>query len=107
MTVVSFSRKFLAILLLLALFGARMGAVSYTAFIVPLQDYIAQTDFIADADTKPLMAHFKAKTHGADIPVPCTELVYVEKVFETPVKFPPVTEKDLPEGYVKIFIPPA
>ncbi len=104
---VFFNRKFFAIFLLLALFGARLNVVSYSVFVVPLQDYIAKTDFIADADTKPRVAHFKAQNHGADVPVPCTEFVFIETVFESPVEFPPVPKKSLPEGHVTIFIPPA
>jgi hypothetical protein len=107
MTVVGFSRKFLAILLLLVLFGARLGAVSYSGFVVPLQDYIAQTDLITEADTQPRVAHFKVKSHGTDVPVPCSDFVFIERIFESPLEFPPASEKDLPEGYVSIFIPPA
>jgi hypothetical protein len=107
MTVVGFLRKSLAILLLLVLFGARLGAVSYSGFVVPLQDYIAQPDLITEADTLPKVAHFKVKSHGADVPVPCRDFVFIERIFETPLAFPPVPEKDLPEGYVSIFIPPA
>jgi len=107
MTFIGSSRKFLAILLLLVLFGARLGAVSYSGFVVPVQDYLAQTDFIADADAKPKVAHFKASMYGTDVPVPCTDFVFIEVVFETPAEFPSAPEKDLPEGHVTIFIPPA
>lgn len=100
-------RKFFAILLLLALFVARLNAVSHPVCFSQLQDYISKTDFIADAETKPRVAHFKAQNHGADVPVPCSDFVFVEVVFETLMEFPPVLEKNLPEGHVSIFIPPA
>jgi hypothetical protein len=87
--------------------GARLGAVSYTAFVVPLQHFIAQTDFIADADAKPKTTHFKGPISGIDAPVPCCEFVFAEIVFATPAEFPPAPEKELPDGYVTIFIPPA
>lgn len=102
-----FYRKFFAILLLVVLFGARLGAVSYSGFVLPMQDYISQSDVMIEADTEPKVAYFKVKSHGADAPVPCRAFALTERVFKTPMDFLPIVDKELPEGHVSIFIPPA
>lgn len=101
------SRKFLALFLLLAIFSARLGALSYAEFVLPLQDYIAQTDFIADTDTPPNGAPCKVKIHSVDVPVPCPNFVFADAIIVTRAVFPPPLEQKLTEGHVIIFIPPA
>jgi len=100
-------QKLLAILIVLVLLGARIGAVSHSVFVVPLQDYIAKADYVADASAKPKMTHFKTSVGGVDVPVPCTGFVFAEVAPEDFTEFPPALEIDLPEGHVTIFVPPA
>ena len=100
-------KKFVAMALLLAVFGICLNSVSHYGFIRPVQDFIAKVAFIVDGETKPQAVHYKVKRQGLDLPVPCADFALTEDLRVSRLEYPSMSQLDLPEGYTTIYIPPA
>lgn len=101
------SKKSCALILILALLAIRLGSVSHTVFVEPVQQYISQVAYMADGDIKPGAPGFKHKRFLSDAPVVVEIFAPPLFVPQTPALYLPAPTEALPEVYLKSFIPPA
>ncbi|MBE0599041.1 MAG: hypothetical protein IH614_17445 [Desulfuromonadales bacterium] len=98
-------RPLCAVLLMVCVFTARIGAVSHCAFVEPIQNHISKKAIFQDDDRRQKTSLFKGKRTIPELP-PGDTLVLIVPPTLVGYLLPRDQVEVLPEVYLEIFDPP-